>query len=151
MDDADPTTQRGHETDDVLRWGTGPLVELSPEECWELLGSREIGRIAWSGPHGPTLRPVNHAVSDGVLWLRTTAYSALAQQIDDSPVAYEADVLDDQTRAGWSVVVEGTAHLVYPGREGPTPPDLETWPAGPRPVWVEIVPREITGRRLHAG
>lgn len=136
---------------DVLRWGTGPLIELDEGECWTLLASRELGRIAWTGPHGPSLRPVNHAVSDGVLWLRTTAYSSLAQQIDDSPIAYEVDDLDDRTRAGWSVVVEGTAHLVYPGREGTDPPDLQTWPSGPRPVWVEVVPRSVTGRRLVAG
>lgn len=136
---------------DVMRWGTGELVELKEPECWQLLGSCQLGRIAWTTPRGPSLRPVNHAVGDGILWLRTTAYSELARQIDDSPVAYEADELDARTRAGWSVVVEGTARLVYPGREGPTPPDLQTWPAGPRPVWVEIVAHSVTGRRLLPG
>ena len=27
----------------------GRLVDLSPDECWELAASRPVGRLAWTG------------------------------------------------------------------------------------------------------
>ncbi len=130
-----------------MQWGGGRLLELDEQECWELLAAGEVARVAWTSPTGPTMHPVNHAVGDGVIWLRTTAYSQLTQEADESPVALEVDNIDDFSHGGWSVLVRGTAHLQWPG-EAPEHPPLEPWAEGVRPVWVQIRPREITGRRL---
>ncbi|WP_182523697.1 pyridoxamine 5'-phosphate oxidase family protein [Nocardioides dongkuii] len=125
----------------------GRLATLSEDECWTLLAQQTVSRIAWTGPEGPVVVPVNHGITDRTLWIRTTAYAALAREADDSRVAVECDRFDDAGHTGWSVLVKGTAHLWYTGDDG-TPPPVEPWPAGPRPLWVLVRPREVTGRRL---
>ncbi|MDN4175394.1 pyridoxamine 5'-phosphate oxidase family protein [Nocardioides sp. SOB77] len=124
------------------------LRTLSTTECWELLAGRGLGRVAWTAPDGPTVVPVNYGVAGRTLWIRTSAYAALVREADQSPVALEVDGADEASHAAWSVLVRGTAHVRFPSDGGATPPAVETWPAGPRPLWVVIDPREVTGRRL---
>jgi hypothetical protein len=48
------------------RRGTGGrLAELSAYDCWGLLDSEEIGRVAWQGREGVAIVPVNYTVADG--------------------------------------------------------------------------------------
>ena len=96
----------------------GRLVDLSPDECWELAGSRPVGRLAWTGPHGrPAIVPVNFTVDGRNVHIRTAAYSEAARECDDSPVAFEVDTFDEAARSGWSVLMRGHAHLDF-GRSG---------------------------------
>ncbi|MBD8870173.1 pyridoxamine 5'-phosphate oxidase family protein [Nocardioides donggukensis] len=130
-------------------WEGGRIVELDPEECWQLLATRAVGRIAWSAADGQTVIPVNFTAADGAVWVRTTAYSTMAREGDGRAVAFEVDDLDDFTRSGWSVLVRGTARLVYPTEDRPeawTAPD--TWPAGPRTLDLVVEATRVTGRRL---
>ncbi|MDN4161628.1 pyridoxamine 5'-phosphate oxidase family protein [Nocardioides abyssi] len=124
------------------------LRDLSVEECWTLLGTRTLGRIAWTTADGPVVLPVNYGLAGETVWIRTSAYSALVREADQSRVAVEVDLVDEATRTGWSVLVRGTAHVRFPRDGRATPPEVETWPAGPRPLWVVVDPREVTGRRL---
>lgn len=127
------------------------LRDLTTDECWELLASRTLGRVAWTAPDGPVVVPVNYGVAGRTLWLRTSAYAALVREADQSPVAIEVDDVDEAARTGWSVLARGVAHVRFPSDGGATPPEVETWPAGPRPMWVVLEPREVTGRRLVEG
>ena len=43
----------------------GRLQVLSDTECWDLLRTHTVGRIAWSGVEGVCVVPVNFAVDDG--------------------------------------------------------------------------------------
>jgi nitroimidazol reductase NimA-like FMN-containing flavoprotein (pyridoxamine 5'-phosphate oxidase superfamily) len=125
------------------------LVDLSVDECWAQLETAELARIAWNAPAGPELLPVNYVSHDGALWIRTTAHSAIARQADESPVAIEVDTIDPATHVGWSVVVRGRAEAFY--HEDQVPADvraLRSWPAGARPLWIQVRPEQITGRRL---
>lgn len=61
-------------------------------------------------------------------------------------MAFEVDELDEFTRSGTSVIVEGTADAEV-GR-GDLPPGVDTWPAGNRPFVVGIEVSLVTGRRL---
>ncbi|KQW43947.1 hypothetical protein ASC77_21370 [Nocardioides sp. Root1257] len=132
-------------------WTDGGLVELSTDECDRLLATQLVGRIAWNGPQGPTVLPVNFVLDDGEIWFRTTAHSSLAREVDDLPVSFQVDGIDEFTRSGWSVLVRGTAHLVYDATRIPrTWPGFETWPAGSHALHVVVDRREITGRRLLA-
>jgi nitroimidazol reductase NimA-like FMN-containing flavoprotein (pyridoxamine 5'-phosphate oxidase superfamily) len=129
----------------------GGLVELTPDESERLLSTHAVGRIAWNGPTEPTVLPVNFAVVDSEIWFRTTAHSALSREIDDQPVTFQVDDVDEFTRSGWSVLVRGKAHVVYDAARLPrTWPAVETWPAGAHALHVVIEQREITGRRLLA-
>ena len=123
------------------------LVELDEDTCWGLLASVPVGRIAWNEAGGPVVVPVNHVVVDGVVVVRTAAWSGLERHVDDSDVAYEVDRVDEGSREGWSVLVRGSAQVSYDGA-GTRP---EPWAGGARPVTVRVHPRSISGRRLVAG
>ena len=129
---------------------SGFLAELPAFDCWQLLETAEIARVAWNGTHGVVILPVNYSISDGALWFRTTPYSALAREAGNQRVAVEVDSLDPISRAGWSVVLRGTAELV----EGEDVPDqlvdLRIWPQGKHSLFIRVAPVEVTGRRLLA-
>jgi len=138
-------------TTNVSPWTGGQLVELTTAECERLLSLRAVGRLAWNGPVSPMVLPINFTVLDSEIWFRTTAHSSMSQIIDDQPITFQVDSVDDFTRSGWSVLVRGTAHVVYDIARIPrTWSGLETWPAGAHAVHVVIERTEITGRRLLA-
>src|SRR4051794_32519268 len=117
---------------------SGHLAELPAFDCWQLLETADIARIAWNGPRGVAMVPVNYTIADGALWFRTSPYAAHAREAGDQWVAVEVDDLDPVTRSGWSVVLRGTAELV----EGEAFPDhvldLRIWPQGNRNLFIRI-------------
>lgn len=126
-------------------------VEIDPTESWRLVGQQSLCRIAWTSGSGPVVVPVNHLVHDGALWIRTGASTKLVREVDDMRVAVLVDDIDPVTHLGWSVQVRGLAEVHYHPEEVPEPVRaLKTWAAGPRPLWVELRPEEVTGRRLVA-
>lgn len=136
-------------TTPMPHWTSGELVDLPADECRSLLNARYVGRVAWNGPAGPTVLPVNYVVVDDEIWFRTTAHSSFAREIDDLPVAFEVDETDDFTRSGWSVLARGTAHVMYDATRLPrTWSGTDTWPSGTRALYVVIEPTSVTGRRL---
>lgn len=125
------------------------LEELTDEESWRLASEIQVSRIGWTGPNGPVVLPVNHIVHEDAVWIRTSAHSAMAEQVDESAVALLVDELDPNTHAGWSVQFKGRAEILY--REDQVPDavkSLHSWPGGHRPLWVHLHPEEVTGRRL---
>lgn len=123
-------------------------VELDPAECWELLASVPVGRVAWTTSAGPAVVPVNHVVDAQTVRFRTAAYAALAQKVDAERVAFEADAIDPASRTGWSVVARGRAEVRYDGGRDGAVPLPEPWAAGSRHTVVVVHVDEITGRRL---
>jgi hypothetical protein len=116
-----------------------------------LLAGIDYGRIVFTLNALPAIRQVNHLVDERRVIVRTrltASISAALRSSDGVVVAYEADNLDSQTRAGWSVVVTGRAHTV-------TDPDevsryeqlLHPWVNHADTV-VAIEPEMITGLRL---
>ncbi|MFB9312718.1 pyridoxamine 5'-phosphate oxidase family protein [Nocardioides plantarum] len=125
----------------------GRLVELDVDECWELLRRTPVGRLAWNGAAGPTVVPVNYvATSDGIV-VKTTAYSAAVRETDDSPITFQVDHIDPETRTGWSVLAHGRLDVDWSfGRVDA--PEVDVWPAGPRPLRLQLEISTISGRRL---
>lgn len=128
------------------------MEELSVEECWTLVESGgELARIGWNGSTGPIVIPVNYAVHDRSIWIRTTAYSAMAEEIDESLVAVLIDDVDRQTHLGWSVELRGRCEILYHQDQVPeSVRGLSAWAGGVRPLWVHLPPTEVTGRRIIA-
>jgi nitroimidazol reductase NimA-like FMN-containing flavoprotein (pyridoxamine 5'-phosphate oxidase superfamily) len=124
------------------------LVDLDTDECWELAASRPVGRLAWTGPHGPTVIPVNFAVDGRTVRVRTTAYSAAGRECDDALVAFQVDSVDADERTGWSVLMRGRCQLDDAPGEDRAP---ESWLTGPRTLTLKVEVTEVTGRRLQAG
>jgi uncharacterized protein len=130
-------------------WRGGRLLEMTPEECWSLVEASSVCRVAWCSSDGPAVHPVNYLMVDGALWLRTSARTRLAHEIDDVIVAVEVDEIDPFTRSGWSVLVRGRAALVESRPESCGHwPEADAWPEGARRTQVRVPLTRITGRRL---
>ncbi len=81
------------------------VVELDRDEAMRLLASVEYGRVVFTADALPAIRPVNHLVDDGRVIIRTRLNRKLSVSVRSSTdsrvvVAYEADDLDPQRRAG---------------------------------------------------
>ncbi|GCB44072.1 DNA-binding protein [Streptomyces sp. NL15-2K] len=55
------------------------FTELTERECWDLLGTHGVGRLAVTTPSGPLVVPVNSGVVDGAIVFRTAAGTTPAQ------------------------------------------------------------------------
>ncbi|MFI0828050.1 helix-turn-helix domain-containing protein [Streptomyces roseolus] len=126
------------------------LLELDRPECWELLGSHGVGRIAVTAEAGPAIVPVNYLALGEEVAFRTSP-DATPARAAGHVVAFEVDRIDDAFSRGWSVLVVGDAHTV-------TAPEavrrLEThsrsapWAGGVRDLWIAVTPDRLTGRRI---
>jgi hypothetical protein len=67
----------------------GQSFEIPPDECRELLDAGLVGRVAVSTPMGPHIVPVNYAVVDDCIVLRTSPYSVLGSHARGAILALE--------------------------------------------------------------
>jgi nitroimidazol reductase NimA-like FMN-containing flavoprotein (pyridoxamine 5'-phosphate oxidase superfamily) len=128
--------------------------DLSPAECRELLSAGLVGRVAVCTPVGPHIVPVNYAVVDDSVVLRTSPYSVLGSHARGSILALEIDQFDYERHQGWSVVARGRADAVTSAEElnhVKSVWDPNAWAAGQRNLYLRIRWSEITGRRLGVG
>jgi uncharacterized protein len=131
------------------------LQSFSEDECWRRLEELVVGRVGFDMGRGLRIHPVNFAVHDRTIVVRTDPASELARCVelfaDGATVAFEVDHIDLETHTGWSVLVGGRVSEVDDPAEadrisGNWPP--EPWPTGNREMLVRITPVEVTGRRL---
>ncbi|TQJ36449.1 pyridoxamine 5'-phosphate oxidase family protein [Arthrobacter sp. SLBN-122] len=126
------------------------VQNLEHHECWALLRTVSVGRLAVLVDGRPDIFPVNYTVDSGTLVFRTSQGTKLSAASGDAPVAVEADGVDPKSGLAWSVVVKGTAALVKS-----TEDVLETsrlylfpWQSGRKDAFVRITPDTVTGRRF---
>ena len=125
---------------------------LGEDECWRMLARADVGRLAVSVSDEPQIFPVNFVIDNRSVLFRTSEGTKLASLAVSARVAFEVDGFDAATGEAWSVVVRGTAKMldklndVYAAQELP----LFPWEATPKPVFVRIIPRAVTGRRIIA-
>jgi hypothetical protein len=126
------------------------ISKLMPAECRRLIAPGGVGRIAFSTSSGPVVVPVNFAVLADTIVVRTAEGTVIDGHANEL-TALEVDHIDEALCQGWSVLVRGPAHRVA------SPAELRRlqedaavwpWPGGEREVYVRIVAREITGRRI---
>ena len=128
----------------------GKLRVLGPEECFALLESGSVGRVGLMSADGLVMLPVNYAVAAKTIVFRTAPDTLLAAQ-GNGQVSFEADRIDETSREGWSVLVQGHARKVAGEdevRRLEHRTSLEPWAYGARDVWVRIIPARISGRRI---
>jgi nitroimidazol reductase NimA-like FMN-containing flavoprotein (pyridoxamine 5'-phosphate oxidase superfamily) len=129
------------------------MVELSREECLELLASHHFGRLAVVMSNGaPIIRPVNYVFdprSQSVVF-RTGRGSKLHALMNAAKATFEIDGIDEGALAGWSVIIEGvTAEVTVPDDIGHLERlGLRLWAPGPKPHWVHIRAWTVSGRRI---
>jgi nitroimidazol reductase NimA-like FMN-containing flavoprotein (pyridoxamine 5'-phosphate oxidase superfamily) len=128
-------------------------VEIIPDwECLRLLQSKHAGRLGFVAGDQPLILPVTYAVEDGTIVLRTGPGTKMANA-PLTRVAFEVDHIDEASESGWSVLIQGVAQDITTGIDasserlrGLAP---QPWAGGDRDHYIRIVPRQITGRRVH--
>jgi nitroimidazol reductase NimA-like FMN-containing flavoprotein (pyridoxamine 5'-phosphate oxidase superfamily) len=130
----------------------GGLRALSEAECLGLLRRHNVGRLGFVVDGRPEVLPVNYASERNGTILFCTSGSSPLSHIDGQPVVFEVDGIDVQSHQGWSVCVHGTAAELDPLAQPITDRirfrRVSTWAPGLRDRWFEVVPAEITGRRI---
>jgi len=126
------------------------VQNLEHHECWALLRTVSVGRLAVLADGRPDIFPVNFTVDGGTLVFRTGQGTKLSAASGDSAVAVEADGVDPGTGLAWSVVIKGTAALVKSTEEllDTSRLYLFPWQAGRKDAFVRITPDSVTGRRF---
>ena len=127
------------------------ITALDQHECWELLRSADVGRLAVSILERPDIFPVNHVVDHGRIVFRTAAGTKLAAAVLGRAVAFEVDGYDPDAGEAWSVVVKGRARELEAMQDVFDACDLPLfpWSYGAKPRFVRIEPDSVTGRRFH--
>jgi uncharacterized protein len=129
------------------------MLELSREECLDLLASHQFGRMAvctGSGP--PLIRPVNYRFderSQSVVF-RTAPGTKFHALISSAQAAFEIDGIDERSHTGWSVIIQGVTDQVSNPHEIRRLDALvlEPWAPGNRPHWFHIRAWTVSGRRI---
>jgi hypothetical protein len=131
------------------------LVELDDDECYRLLATHDVGRLAVNAEHYPLVFPVNYALDRGVIVIRTRTGTKL-RAAGHANVAFEVDEIDRRTRTGWSVLVRGLAEEVTGAHgaelvERTRSAGARPWAPGEHERWVRVIPQAISGRRIVPG
>ena len=126
------------------------ILELDEHQCWELLRSHEVGRLAVAIANHPDIFPINYVVDHASVVFRTAEGTKLQAATGDTPVALEADGVNADTGVAWSVVIKGQAAPVQNPQEVMDTVGLLLfpWQAGKKEHFVRITPDTVTGRRF---
>jgi nitroimidazol reductase NimA-like FMN-containing flavoprotein (pyridoxamine 5'-phosphate oxidase superfamily) len=134
----------------------GSLDQLEEAECWRLLASQPVGRVAVIVGHYPVVFPVNFTVDGRNILFRTDAGTKL-WALHRSNVTFEVDAIDPVHRAGWSVMVRGSARevdlqhdtgIAVNARAAAKLVRSDPWAPGERQHVVRVIPDGISGRRI---
>lgn len=126
------------------------VVELAPHECWALLRTAQVGRLAVAVDGAPDIFPLNFAVDHGTVVVRTAEGTKLAATLESTAVAFESDGFDASLDEAWSVVLKGRcrqiegAHALSETLDLP----LHPWEGSPKSRFLRLEPDVITGRRF---
>ena len=117
---------------------------LSERECWRLLATVSVGRLALSVRALPVIVPVQYYLDGRRLAVCLGHRELPERSLSDTVIAFAVDSIDPVTRSGWSVQVQGRSVI-------PRGLRIDTDCGGPAAAAqvVEIEPGKISGHRMH--
>ncbi|MDN3937807.1 MULTISPECIES: pyridoxamine 5'-phosphate oxidase family protein [unclassified Arthrobacter] len=120
------------------------------DQCWALLDSEVVGRVALIVDGHPEVFPVNFVLHRRSIVFRTAGGTKLWGAITAKPVAFEIDGYDAHEETAWSVMARGEAELVedQAEKEAVDALLLEPWQPGEKSFYVRVPPKALTGRRF---
>jgi nitroimidazol reductase NimA-like FMN-containing flavoprotein (pyridoxamine 5'-phosphate oxidase superfamily) len=135
---------------DVEARDAGTMEVLDVQQCWELLASVEVGRLAVAAAGDVDIFPLNFAIDDGAILFRSAEGTKLVEVVLSGRVAFEVDGYEPARGRAWSVVAKGSAELIDRFSEIYRVEDLPLfpWNASPKERFVRIVPDKLSGRRF---
>ncbi|MHA7210143.1 pyridoxamine 5'-phosphate oxidase family protein [Arthrobacter sp. MDT1-65] len=128
-----------------------PTRILPAHECWALLRTAPVGRLALCQAGRPEIFPINFAVDHGTVVYRT-AEGTKSHAAEHAPAALEADGSYTDSGTGedmvWSVVVKGDAATIAVTTEllATVQLPLHPWESGRKDRFMRLVPETISGR-----
>jgi osmotically-inducible protein OsmY len=127
---------------------TSAIEELEPAECFRLLASGTIGRLAVHDESGVDVFPVNYLLHENSIYFRSGPGTKMIRLTDAPHVAFEVD--GEQHDLMWSVVVKGVAHRLDSDEEILASGIGEGLTAHPSEKlnFIRIRPQQVTGRRF---
>jgi nitroimidazol reductase NimA-like FMN-containing flavoprotein (pyridoxamine 5'-phosphate oxidase superfamily) len=133
---------------------TSAVVALSQEECWELLRTHDLGRLAIVVERRPRIFPVNYAAGEGAVVFRTEPGAKL-QYGPGSKACFEIDDYDQGTSVAWSVMVVGALEDITDANDerslGLRGLAIEPAAPGNRLHWLALIAEEVSGRSFRGG
>jgi nitroimidazol reductase NimA-like FMN-containing flavoprotein (pyridoxamine 5'-phosphate oxidase superfamily) len=125
------------------------VCDVSPAECFRVLGTFSLGRVAIVADDGPRVFPVNYALDHDEIVFRTDPSSMLGCA-GGMRAAFEIDGFDSAYHEGWSVLIVGTLRVeTDPARVRALDRfPLRPWMPGAKDRWMRVIPDTITGRRI---
>jgi nitroimidazol reductase NimA-like FMN-containing flavoprotein (pyridoxamine 5'-phosphate oxidase superfamily) len=128
-----------------------PILNLDDDQSWKLIEGTKHGRLVVTVAGEPDIFPVNYAVSDRKLYLRTAPGNKLAELTINAKVLFETDgIMSDEA---WSVVLRGTARVLDQSTdiEAAESLGLKPWVPTLKDFYVEIEPVSVSGRHFQFG
>ena len=128
-----------------------PKIEvLSTQECWRLLQSVSVGRLAVRVYDHLDIFPVSYKVDHGALIFRTGAGTKLSSALAGPPIALEADHVSPDEGVAWSVTVKGQATSMELTAEVLNTAGLvlPPWETGRKHRLIRVIPDTVSGRRF---
>ena len=125
------------------------VEELDTAQCWRLLETVTLGRLAVEGHDGrPDVFPVNYLVHNGNLFIRSAPGAKLRSIAKHPAVAFEID--GETTRYHWSVVMRAAAHRMDTDADIEASGILDLVSSSPTPKdnFIRLMPDTVTGRRF---
>lgn len=127
------------------------VTRLDDPECWDRLGSQELGRLVTRVGQVIDVFPVNYVVDDRTIVFRTAEGSKLFELTANDEVLFEVDDYTDES--AWSIVVRGTAEALDTSDEVAAADALPLRPWIPtlKYTYVRITPASVSGRAFVRG
>ncbi|MBW4095160.1 MAG: pyridoxamine 5'-phosphate oxidase family protein [Acidobacteria bacterium] len=126
------------------------IQHLSESECWKLLRTHVLGRLAVVVEDHPEIFPVNYAADGESVIFRTAEGTKLHGALDNTPVAFEIDGYEPATEQAWSVVLRGSAVQLTraPELDKAAKLPLEAWQSGAKDHLMRIGTSKLSGRQF---
>jgi uncharacterized protein len=129
--------------------GSDGVRALTTEECYRLLATARLGRLALSHKALPFVLPVSSLLHERRIVIQTTGGPILEAARSAPVVAFEADDIEPCTYAGWSVVVTGQMRVVTDSFARRTYENSLAFPriTAEHRHFLTVTPRLVTGLR----
>jgi nitroimidazol reductase NimA-like FMN-containing flavoprotein (pyridoxamine 5'-phosphate oxidase superfamily) len=130
---------------------TQPVTALGEDDSWKLISGVHLGRLVTVVDGRPEIFPVNFVVQRRTVVFRTAEGTKLFGAVMNDQVLFEAD--DHNVSEGWSVIVRGTAKVLFAADEiqDAEAAGLYPWIATRKLRFIRVTPNEITGRKFVFG
>ncbi|MDQ6721841.1 MAG: pyridoxamine 5'-phosphate oxidase family protein [Candidatus Dormibacteraeota bacterium] len=137
-----------------LTTASANVLTLSNEECWALLRSHNLGRLAIVVEGRPRIFPLNYAAAEDTVVFRTEPGAKL-QHGPGFAACFEIDDYDPGTVMAWSVMVVGVLEDITDATDERSRRlrSLPVEPAAPgsKLHWLALNVDEMSGRSFRGG